>query len=459
MVKIKVPHTLILLLYIMIGALLLTWIVPAGEFQRSVNDIGQTVVVPGTYSTVDDAEQLSPLALLMVIPQALGDAQGVIFFVLLIGGVMGILRATGMLDAVIGLLLRKFADKTGWLILGGMLTFGIFSALIGVAEEYLIFVAMLVALCRALKLDGITAMGILIVGYGIGYGLSLFNPFTLLIAQAIAEVPPASGLWYRLALWPVLLAIGFHHVYRYAKMVAADPSKSLLADLQPSGAVAQASDYPALNKRHKFILVGFVVTLGLLVWGIKEHGWYLVELSALFLGFGLYAALVSGLTSSNAANRFIEGAAELTGTAILIGFARSIAMLMEQGQILDTVIYYLAMPVEALGAHFGAVAMLFIQSILNFFIPSGSGQAFVTMPIMVPIADTAGIGRQVAVLAFQMGDGLMNMIVPTNAVLMGILGLAGVPYERWFKFIAPLMVKLLLACALAMLVAVSIGYS
>jgi uncharacterized ion transporter superfamily protein YfcC len=257
----------------------------------------------------------------------------------------------------------------------------------------------------------------------------------------------------------VLLAIGFHHVYRYAKMVAADPSTSLLADLQQSGSVAQVSDYPALNKRHKFILLGFVITLSLLVWGIKEHGWYLVELSALFLGFGLYAALVAGINSSDAANRFIEGAAELTGTAILIGFARSIAMLMEQGQILDTVIYYLAMPVEALGAHFGAVAMLFIQSILNFFIPSGSGQAFVTMPIMVPIADTAGIGRQVAVLAFQMGDGLMNMIVPTNAVLMGILGLAGVPYERWFKFIAPLMVKLLLTCALAMMVAVSIGYS
>ncbi|PTB85447.1 short-chain fatty acid transporter, partial [Pseudidiomarina aestuarii] len=154
----------------------------------------------------------------------------------------------------------------------------------------------------------------------------------------------------------------------------------------------------------------------------------------------------------------IEGAAELTATALLIGFARSIAMILEQGQVLDTVIYYLSMPVEALGGHFGAVAMLVIQSMLNFFIPSGSGQAFVTMPIMVPIADAAGIGRQVAVMAFQMGDGLMNMIVPTNPVLMGILGLAGVPYERWFKFVAPLMLKLLAACAVALLIAVSIGY-
>lgn len=455
--RIKVPHTLVLMAYLMVAALVMTWIIPAGEFERTVNDIGQTVVVPDSYSELEESDYLTPLQLLLVIPEALGDAQGVIFFVLLIGGVMGILRATGMLDAVIGILLQKFADKTGWLIFGGMLTFGIFSALIGVAEEYLIFVAMLVALCRALKLDGITAMGILIVGYGIGYGLSLFNPFTLLIAQSIAEVPPASGLEYRLLLWPFFIAIGFHHVYRYAKRVAADPAASLVADIQPPAATTVA-DYPSLTTRHKVILGGFVAVLGLLVWGIKVHGWYLVELSALFLGFGLFAAVVAKMPSDQAANKFIEGAAELTATALLIGFARSIAMILEQGQVLDTVIYYLSMPVEALGGHFGAVAMLVIQSILNFFIPSGSGQAFVTMPIMVPIADAAGIGRQVAVMAFQMGDGLMNMIVPTNPVLMGILGLAGVPYERWFKFVAPLVVKLLLACAVALLIAVSIGY-
>lgn len=138
MIKIKIPHTLVLMMYMMLAALVLTWLIPAGEFQRSVNDIGQTVVQPGTYSTLAEQPWLSPLTLFTVIPQALADAQGVIFFVLLIGGVMGILRATGMLDALIGLLLAKFANKTGWLILGGMLTFGIFSALIGVAEEYLI---------------------------------------------------------------------------------------------------------------------------------------------------------------------------------------------------------------------------------------------------------------------------------------------------------------------------------
>ncbi|SDB27955.1 Uncharacterized membrane protein YfcC, ion transporter superfamily [Pseudidiomarina indica] len=458
MQKIKIPHTLVLLLYIMIAALIMTWVIPAGEFERSVNELGQTVVQPGTYSVLAEQTTLSPLTLFTVIPQAMGDAQAVIFFVLLIGGVMGILRATGMLDAIIGVLLKRFANNTGWLIFGGMLTFGVFSALIGVAEEYLIFVAMLVALCRALRLDSMTAMGILIGGYAIGYGLALFNPFTLLIAQAVAEVPPASGLWYRLLLWPVLFGIAFHHVYRYAKRVKADPNQSLMADIEAAQEPTKEQQYPALTGRHRLILVAFVAVLGVLVWGIKEHGWYLVELSALFLGFGLFTALVSRMDTTTAANEFITGAAELTSTALLIGFARSIAMILEQGQVLDTVIYYLAMPVEAFGAHFGAVAMLAIQSILNFFIPSGSGQAFVSMPIMVPIADTVGIGRQLTVLAFQMGDGLMNMIVPTNPVLMGILGLAGIPYARWVKFAGPLLLKLLLACAGAMIVGVIIGY-
>lgn len=464
MAKFRVPHTLVLMLGLMVLAWGLTWVIPAGQFERNQNAAGQTVVMPDTYASIAAPDRVGVTDFFMVIPRALADAQAVIFFVLLIGGVMGLLRHSGVLDAVIGRLLEVLGGRTAWLIAGGMLTFGIFSAFIGVAEEYLIFVAMLVALCKALKLDAITAMGILIVGYGIGYGLSLFNPFTLLIAQSVAELPPASGLGYRLLLWLPLFAIGFHHVYRYAQRVSADPQASLLWDINASSTAGgdasstEASAYPALTSRHKLVLALFVLVLGLLVWGIQTHGWYLTELSGLFLGFGLVTIVIAQIPSETAANKFIEGAAELTGTALLIGFARSIALILEDGQVLDTLIYYLSMPVEAVGAHAGAVLMLFIQALLNFFIPSGSGQAFVTMPIMVPIADSAGIGRQVAVLAFQMGDGLMNMIVPTNPVLMGILGLAGIPYERWFKFIAPLMLKLLLACAVAMAVAVMIGY-
>lgn len=456
--KLRIPNTLVLMFMMMIAALILTWVLPAGEFERVVTDEGRTVVQPGSYQQLEEVGLLGPQSVLTVVPRAMADAQAVIFFVFLIGGVLGIIRYTGALDAAIGKLLEKFSDKMGILVFGGMFTFGLFSSLIGMAAEYVVFVALLVGLCKALKLDAMVAMGILVVGYGVGYGLSLTNPFTVMIAQEIAEVPLMSGSWYRLVLLVPIFLVGFHHVYSYAKKVQADPSKSLLADVEDGEPAKGAADYPSLNTRHKLVLGAFGVTLAILVYGIRFHGWYLTELSALFLGLGIATVIIGKVDLDTAGERFIDGAAQLTATALLVGFARSIALILEDGVVLDTVIYYLSMPIDTLGNYFGAVGMLFIQSLLNLFIPSGSGQAFVTMPIMVPIADTAGIGRQVAVLAFQMGDGFMNMIVPTNPVLMGILGLAGIPYDRWFRFLGPLMLKLLVVCSLALMAAVAFGY-
>ena len=457
MSKIKIPHTLVLMFIMMMVALVLTWILPTGAYDRVVED-GRTVVQPGSFEVLEDTPRLTPLRLLTVIPEALASAQDVIFFVFLIGGVLGIIRHTGALDAVIGKLLEKFGSRMGLLIFGGMFIFGLFSSVIGMAAEYVVFVALLVGLCRAIKLDAMVAMGILVVGYGVGYGLSLTNPFTVMIAQAIAEVQPGSGNWLRILLLIPIFAVGFHHVYSYAKKVKADPANSLLADLPAADVQEDPNAYPKMTRTHIAVISAFALTLALLVFGIQTYGWYLTELSALFVGLGIATIFIGRLGFDDAAQKFIDGAAQLTATALLVGFARSIAMIMEDGLVLDTVIHYLSMPVDAMGSYFGAVGMLFIQSFLNLFIPSGSGQAFVTMPIMVPIADTAGIGRQVAVLAFQMGDGFMNMIVPTNPVLMGILGLAGIPYDRWFRFMMPLMLKLLVVCSLALMFAVFVGY-
>lgn len=457
MSKIKIPHTLVLMFMMMIAALVLTWVLPTGSFERQEIG-GQTVVTPNSFAVQEDADLLPPTALLTSIPRALAQAQDVIFFVFLIGGVLGIIRFTGALDAVIGKLLQKFGNKMGRLIFGGMFIFGLFSSLIGMAAEYVVFVALLVGLCRAIKLDAMVAMGILVVGYGVGYGLSLFNPFTVVIAQSIAEVQPGSGAWLRIALLVPVFLVGFHHVYSYAKKVKQDPKNSLLADLPTEEVDSDPNAYPAFNRTHIMVLAAFGLTLATLVVGISQYGWYLTELSALFMGLGIVTVFVARIRLDDAAEKFIDGAAQLTATALLVGFARCIALILEDGQVLDTIIYYLSMPIDLMGSYMGAVGMLFIQSLLNLFIPSGSGQAFVTMPIMVPIADTAGIGRQVAVLAFQMGDGFMNMIVPTNPVLMGILGLAGIPYDRWFRFMAPLMLKLLVVCSLALIFAVFIGY-
>ncbi|MGF1637299.1 MAG: TIGR00366 family protein, partial [Cyclobacteriaceae bacterium] len=186
--------------------------------------------------------------------------------------------------------------------------------------------------------------------------------------------------------------------------------------------------------------------------------WYLTELGAVFFGLALLVTLVGKLSPGKAASSFTTGATELASTALLIGFARSIALILEDGQVLHTIVHYASIPLQKTGPEIAAVGMFFIQSLMNFFIPSGSGQAFVTMPLMSPIGDLVGVSRQIAVLDFQFGDGFTNMIVPTNAVLMGILGIAGIPYDKWFRFIWPVMLRFWLLGSIALVVAVWIGY-
>ena len=453
----RVPHTLVLLFGIMVVAWVATWTLPQGSFERVANEGGRMVVVPDTYTPAEESVQLPPTALLTVIPRSLAAAQDIIFFVLIVGGAISVLRATGMIDAVLGSVLKHIGHSPALLIGIGIALFAAGSGAIGVAEEYIPFAALLIALCLAMRMDVMTAMGIMVVGYGIGYGVAALNPFTVLVAQGVAELPPTSGWQYRVILFFPFVAIGIHHVWSYARRVQADPANSLMVGIESKH--LPPTEFPPLDGRRLFVLIAALLTLALMVWGIAGPGWYLVELGALFLGLAIVAGVVGGLGLDNTAKRFTEGACELAGTALLIGFARSIAMILEDGQVLDTIVSGLAAPLAAVGAYGAAIGMLFIQTILNFFIPSGSGQAYATMPIMAPLSDLVGVTRQTAVLAFQFGDGLANMIVPTNVVLMSILGIAGIPYDRWFRFIWPLMVKLLIAASLALVVAVAIGYS
>lgn len=456
--SIKMPHTLVLMFGLMVVALAVTWLVPSGSFEREVNEFGQNVVVPGTFEQAAEKEYLNPLALLTVVPRAMADAQGIIFFVLIIGGAIRVIRDTGAIDAFLGGLISRFGERPNLLLMSMMFTFAMASATIGVAEEYIPFAIILVSLCLALRLDAITAIGTLVVGYGIGYGIAFMNPFTLVIAQNIAGLQPLSGYEFRLAIALPFLAVGFHHVWQYTRKIRRDPAASLMAGVESDVEHTALDDVPELTSRRIYILGVTGAALAGLIIGIAQFGWYLVELGALFLGLAIVIGLMSGEGLNRTAIVFGKGAAELTSTALLIGFARSIALILEDGMVLDTVVQAAAAPIAGFGAEVGAVGMLFIQSALNFFIPSGSGQAFVAMPLMAPIGDLVGISRQIAVLAYQFGDGLMNMIVPTNPVLMGILGLAGIPYARWFRFIGPLMLKLLVLAAIVLLIAVWIGY-
>lgn len=451
----RVPHTLILLAALIVVAFLLTWVLPAGSFDTRIDDAGREVVVAGTWQALEAPPRLSPLRLFTVIPRALADAQAVIFFVLIVGGVLGVIRATGTLDAALGRLLTRFGSRPGPLIFGAMLLFGLASSSFGMAVEYIALIPLLIALCRGLRIDTLAAVGTVAVGYGVGYGSAALNPFTVLIAQDVAGIQPGSGWGWRLALFLPLLLIGFHHVWRYVQRVQADPRSSLVYGVESAQPPALAEP-PPLTGRHLAVLLAMLAALLLLVVGIVGMDWYLTELSGLFLALALAAWLLGGLKAEAAARAFGDGAAAMTMTALLVGFARAIALMLEDGQVLHTLVHGLSLPLSAVGPELAAVGMLGVQSLLNVFIPSGSGQAFVTMPLMAPIGDIVGVSREVAVQAFLFGDGLMNIIIPTNAVLMGMLGVAGIPYDRWLRFIAPLVLKLLLAAALILVGAVLI---
>lgn len=455
--RFKVPHTLVLLFSMIVLAWLATLVLPAGSFETATNDHGREVVVPGTFTVSESVKAPPAWSVFTVIPRGLAEAQGIIFFVFIIGGALAVIRATGALDAALARVLRRFGGQPALLILMGMLAFGVGSSTIGMAEEYIPLIAILITLCVAMRMDTVAALGIMCGGYAVGFGTAVINPFTVLVAQEVAGLPPTSGWAFRLAIFVPFMAIAFHHVWRYAQRVRADSNNSLVADV-PEAQPPESPVESDLSAAQMIVLWLTLGTLVLLVWGISQQGWYLVELGGVFVALALVVGLVSRQSFDDMARQFTLGAAELTGTALLIGFARAIELMLSDGQVLHTIVHALATPLQAMGGELSAVGMLVIQSILNFFIPSGSGQAYVTMPLMAPIADLVGVSRQVAVLAYQMGDGFMNIIVPTNAVLMGMLGICGIPYGRWFRFVWPLIVKLLLAGAVTVVVAVLIGY-
>ncbi len=454
----RMPHTLALLFAMMVLALLMTWTLPQGQFETVLNEQGRSVVVPGSYAVAEERVWLPPWALFTAVPRALADAQVIIFFLLIVGGTIAVLRATGALDAMLGAILRAIGHSPVLLIGLGMGVFALGSGTLGVSTEYIPFAAMLVALCVAMRLDAMTAMGIMIGGYCIGYGVATLNPYTVLVAQGVAELQPASGIGFRLALFVPFVAIGVHHTWRYAQRVRDEPSRSLLAGVEGINNAAPEA-YPAFTTRHTIILVLTGLALAGIVYGILVRGWYLMEVGAVWLGLGLAAGIVGRLGADGIAKQFAAGAAALATVALLVGFARGIGVILEDGQVLHTIVHGFSLPLQQVGPELSAVGMMLVQSLINLFVPSGSGQAFVTMPIMAPLGDIVGVSRQVAVLAFQFGDGFSNILIPTNVVLMAILGVVGIPYDRWFRFAWPLLLKLLVAGAVALVIAVRVGYA
>ena len=452
--------SLVLIFSFIVLAQLLGYAIPQGQFDRQPypDNPGREMVVAGTYAQASDDElvTLKPWHFLQAIPNGFAAAQDIIFLIFIAGGVIKILRETGAIDAV----LHKSVERLGaspWILIGGcLLMFGIGAYTIGMGEEYVPLVPIIVTMSLAMRMDAIVAMGMVWIPYGIGWACAGTNPFGVIIAQNIAGVPLTSGAGARFFMMLCFLAVAFHHLYRYAIGVQKNPETSLVAHIDYSEGFDPPDDI-AMNGRRIAILLVFVAGVVGFVFGAKVYGWYVTELLAVFMGIGLAAAIIAGMSPGDTSRAFIAGAAEMTAAALIVGFARSIEVVLSDGQIIDTIISSIAGVLVNFGAEASAVGMLIVQTICNFFIPSGSGQAFVTMPIMSPLATLTGVPQQTAVLAYQFGDGFTNMMIPTSALVMGALALGKIPYTAWVRFTAPLLLKLFAMAIVFLIASIHLG--
>ena len=478
----KVPDTALILAAIVVAAAVLTWVVPPGAYERTemaVPGVGtREVVVPGTFRVIEREDRGVVDALLHSIGMVfkapiLGltdpEAAPIVAFVLLIGGTFAVLQRTGAIDAALHRLVqlsRQYRTLELLLLPVFMTLFSLGGAVFGMAEETVPFVLIFVPLALALGYDSITGVAIPFVGSGVGFAAAFFNPFTVGVAQGIAGVPPFSGAGFRFGLWLVCTVLTIAFVSWHAHRVRRDPTKS------PTYAIDRAKRLEGLQVgvvearftyRHQAVLAIFALGMVVLVWGVLPverggFGWYLVEIAALFVALGVIMGVIGGLGGNGTAGAFMDGVRQLAATAVLIGLARGILIVLKDGQVIDTILHALASRLEGTTAATAAMAMFGAQTAINFFVVSGSGQAALTMPLMAPLADLVGVTRQTAIVAFQMGDGFTNVIIPTNPVLMGVIALAGIPWTRWARWILPLQLLLFGVGLIALVIAVSIGY-
>lgn len=455
----KVPHTYVILFSLIIIMAILTYIIPAGQYERIKGDDGKTVLDPNSYAVVESNP--TPLFdIFKAVPKGLGAAQSIVFFIFIVGGSFNIITQTGAIEAGITKVALSLKGKEKMLIPLIVIIFSIGGGTIGMAEEAIVFVPIGIALARALGYDAIVGLAMVSLGAAAGFTSGFMNPFTVGVAQGIAELPLFSGIVLRLVIWFCSVALVTMYIFKYGSKVKMDPTKSIVyeLELEEKGSALDLENIKEMTKRHVWVLLYFLAGICLLIFGVFKYGWYMTEISALFLAIGIGGGLIGGMDLDEVAKQFIAGAKDLTTGALVVGIARGMLVIMESGLILDTIVHGLASAITTLPRTISAVAMFVVQSVINFFIPSGSGQAATTMPIMTPLSDVVGLTRQTAVLAYHFGDGISNSIIPTSAVLLANLSVAKIKYEQWVSFVWRLMVLWSLMAAVFMVIATLINY-
>ncbi|HRY31621.1 MAG TPA: AbgT family transporter [Bacteroidales bacterium] len=511
----KIPHTFALVFYLIVAAAVLTWIIPGGSFERRtlpVNGVERSVIVEGSFHYVEASPQTWQV--FSAFFEGFVSKADIIVFILMIGGAFWIMTESKAIDVGIYSFLKftqRLKQKRFFRTLGVdnlvitliMLMFSIFGAVFGMSEETIAFVIIFVPLAISMGYDSITGVSMCFVAAGLGFAGALLNPFTIGIAQGIAEIPLFSGIEYRLFCWFVINVAGIAWVLVYASRIRKNPARSpvykeddywrkrdsldvdnintgtprsawftfgflslvLLAfswfypvsTLVFGVAGIQLPAVPVLTGMfivlgifslrqsvHYFILNLLLFTILFLIVGVMGYQWYVMEIAALFLAMGIFTGLAFGLKADGITTSFLDGTKDIQTAALIVGMAGGILEILNDGRVIDTILYGVSNAMSDAGDLASISLMYTFQTLLNLILPSGSAKAALTMPIMAPFSDLIGVSRQAAVMAYQFGDGFTNMITPVSGVLMGVLGVAKIPYNKWFRWILPFMIMLIL---------------
>ena len=443
--RLSFPHPLVLLVAFAFLAAIASYVLPAGEYERRDDPVtGRKVVVGGTYHAVEPTP-VSPFDVVVAIPRGAADAASIIFLVFLVGGAFAVVEKTGALTRAVNWLVHRLENREALVIPIASLAFGAGGALMQMSEELIAFAPVLLLLTRRLGYNALVGIAVSIGAATMAAAFSPIDPFMVGIAQKVSGVPLLSGAGYRLVFLAIAMVFWILATMHYAKRTRTTP-EAFEGDIGED-----------MNVRHGIILSLVLLTFVMFVVGVMKFGWGFDQLSAIFFIMGVLAGLIGGLRFNGTAEAFVEGFRSMAYAALLIGFARAIHLVLEQGHVVDTIVHGMFVPIADLPPALSAIGMMFAHAIIHLPVPSSSGHAVLTMPVLIPVSDLIGLSRQVTVLAYQYGIGVVDAILPTNGALMAMLAAMGVSYGDWLKFFSWRGLALFVLGMIAVIIAVAIG--
>lgn len=452
-------NAFVLIFCVIILCAIASYFVTPGVFDREVRN-GQTVIVPDSYHTIEKTN-LNPFAIMQAIPNGLIGSANVVFLILLVGGAIEVYNKSGAINMAVSRMVHKLNGKGRAFILAIiMLIFAVLGAFLGWIEAAIPFVPLVIPIVLALGYDSMTAVGTCILGLMTGFAVGPTNMYTVGIAHTIAEMPMFSGLGLRMIAFVVFIAVALAYLLIYAERVRKNPSKSLTAGIDVSDITYDFSQDKdkKMSVQQTVSLLVLVATFGVVIYGMMNWNWNINDVSAAFLLSGIVAGVINRMSFGTIADAVVAGAKGSIGGALIVGTARGVQWILEQGGIIDPLINGLSSLLKGLPPIGSAIGIVLVVSLLNGLVASGSGKAVALMPIMIPLADLIGLSRQTTILAYQFGDGITNMFWFSYGTLLFFLSYGKVPINKWYRFYIPLMLIFFLMAVGFLGVAVGIGY-